>query len=87
MPLGNSGDSRATETTGCVFNIERFATRDGTRIAVELDWNDQPNGSYLSAGLILAPEPTEANPSRGRSWLKVEYVGVPPGRNARLVVD
>ncbi len=69
-----------------VRTVERFAIRDGTRIAIELDWNNQANGSYLSAGLVLAPEPTEANPLRGRSWLKVEYVGVPPGRNARLVV-
>jgi hypothetical protein len=65
---------------------ERFAIRDGTRITIELDWNDQANGSYLSAALILAAEPTEENPLRGRNWLKAEYVGVPPGRKARLAV-
>jgi hypothetical protein len=65
---------------------ERFPIRDGTWIAVELDWNDQANGSYLSAGLILAAEPTEENPLKGRNWLKAEYVGVPPGRKARLAV-
>jgi hypothetical protein len=65
---------------------ERFPIRDGTRVTVELDWNDQTNGSYLSAGLILAAEPTDANPLKGRDWLKAEYVGVPPGRKARLAV-
>jgi hypothetical protein len=83
-------DTRGTRDDTVKFlgvrTVERFAVRDGTRIAIELDWNNQANGSYLSAGLILTPEASGANPLRSRSWLKAEYVGVPPGRNVRLVV-
>ncbi len=57
-----------------------------TRIAAEFDWNRQANGSYLASALILAPEPVDTNPLRTKDWLKVEYVGVPPGRNGRIVV-
>jgi hypothetical protein len=57
-----------------------------TRISGELDWNKQANGSYLSAALILAPTAASTNPLTGADWVKVEYVGVPPGQNARLVV-
>jgi hypothetical protein len=55
-----------------------------TRIASDIDWNDQANGCYLSAGLVLAPAQTEGNPLQGKDWLNVEYVGVPPGKNGRL---
>jgi hypothetical protein len=65
----------------------RRRLRDGARIAVHLDWNDQANGSYLSAGVVLAAQATDGNPLRTPDWLSVEYVGVPPGRNARLKVD
>ena len=58
-----------------------------TRISLRLDWNEQANGSYLSAGLVLSPENTTGNPLQRRNWLKVEYVGVPPGKNARLAVS
>jgi len=62
----------------------RLARR--ARVDVQIDWNDQANGSYLTAGVLLAPKATEGNPLRTANWLKVEYVGVPPGRNARLLV-
>ena len=62
----------------------RFAAE--TRITAELDWNDQANGSYLRAGLVLSPLATSGNPQEGSDWLKVEYVGVPPGKNARILV-
>ena len=32
LPLSDSQGSQETEITGCVFNIERFAIRDGPRI-------------------------------------------------------
>ena len=69
-----------------VRTVEKIPLREGTRIGATLDWNDQVNGSYLSAAMILTPETTSGNPLRGRDWLKIEYVGVPPGRNARLAV-
>jgi len=57
-----------------------------TRIAVELDWNAQVNGSYLSAGIVLAPHATREDPLATPDWISVQYVGVPPGRRARMVV-
>jgi hypothetical protein len=56
------------------------------RIAVDLDWNSQSNGSYLSAAIVLSPSATSQSPFNASDWLKVEYVGVPPGRNARMVI-
>ena len=63
---------------------EAFAVGEGLCAAVTLDWNEQANGSYLSAAVILAGAQTLGNPLRGEDWLAAEYVGVPPGRNARL---
>jgi hypothetical protein len=83
-------DTRGTRDDTVKFlgarTVRAFPVTAGTRIAVTLDWNGQANGSYLSAALILSPEATRVNPLRGRRWLKVEYVGVPPGRTARLAV-
>ena len=59
---------------------------DGICLATTLDWNDQANGSYLTAALVLAAEETNENPLDLEDWLAVEYVGVPPGRNARLQI-
>jgi hypothetical protein len=66
---------------------EAFAVGEGLCVAATLDWNDQANGSYLSAALVLAGAATLENPLRGEDWLAAEYVGVPPGRNARLQLD
>jgi hypothetical protein len=55
-------------------------------VSFELDWNNQQNGSYLSAGVILAPDVTSGDPGALSDWLKIEYVGVPPGHHARMVV-
>ena len=69
-----------------VRSAHRVRLRKEARIAVELDWNDQANGSYLSAAVVLSPHVADDNPERSPDWLKVEYIGVPPGRNARLIV-
>jgi hypothetical protein len=55
-------------------------------VAVRLDWGAQANGSYLTAALVLSPHVTGGNPLTASDWLQVAYVGVPPGRNARLLV-
>jgi hypothetical protein len=55
------------------------------RYSVEVDWS-HANGSNLSADVIVSPEATQGNPLAGRDWVRVAYVGVPPGRNARLLV-
>ncbi len=63
---------------------EAFAVGEGLCVAATLDWNDQANGSYLSATVILAGAETLENPLREQDWLAAEYVGVPPGAHARL---
>ena len=83
-------DTRGTRDDTVKFlgarTVPAFPMAEGTRIAVTVDWNGQANGSYLTAAVILTPEATRGNPLRGRDWFKVEYVGVPPGQNARLIV-
>lgn len=58
----------------------------GVRVTAELDWNDQANGSYLSSELVVSPSGVVGNPLEKPDWILVGYVGVPPGRNARMVV-
>jgi hypothetical protein len=36
--------------------------------------------------MYLCPTVTNGNPEEEKDWLKFEYVGVPPGRNARGVI-
>jgi len=52
-------------------------------VAFEVDWNNQANGCYLQASVFLCPTKTDATAAAEPDWLKFEYVGVPPGRNAR----
>jgi len=59
---------------------------DGKEISFDLDWNNQSNGCYLTASMYLCPTVTNGNPGEEKNWLKFEYVGVPPGRNARCVI-
>ena len=56
-------------------------------ISLDLDWNNQVNGCYLSAGLFLCPTATTENPGDEKEWIKLEYRGVPPGKNARIVIS
>lgn len=69
-----------------VRNTRLIDLSKATRIAVELDWNHQINGSYLSVALVLSPHKTKQNPLKTSDWLKIEYVGVPPGQNARMII-
>jgi hypothetical protein len=57
-----------------------------TRLRISLDWGPPQNGSYLAAAVVLSPHKTDANPEATADWLSIGYVGVPPGRNARLLV-
>lgn len=56
-------------------------------ISFELDWNDQRNGCYLTAGVYLCPTATDGTPRDEKDWFKFEYIGVPPGKNARAWVS
>jgi hypothetical protein len=69
-----------------VRSIPAIQLAGEVRISVDLDWNKQTNGSYLSAAIVLSPHATSTNPFALPDWLKIEYVGVPPGQNARMVV-
>jgi hypothetical protein len=69
-----------------VRTVRPIPLREGTRIVVRLDWGEQANGSYLTAGIVLSPHATGGNPRATPDWLEVAYAGVPPGRNARMVV-
>ena len=60
--------------------------RQPFQLSFALDWNNQRNGCYLSAGVFLCPTPTDGNPADEKNWWKFEYVGVPPGRNARAAI-
>ena len=57
------------------------------RISFDLDWNNQSNGCYLTASFFLCPTITDGNPENENEWVKFEYVGVPPGKNARAVIS
>ncbi len=52
-------------------------------IAFEIDWNDQANGSYLAAGVYLSPAWTPGAVAQEADWIKMEYIGVPPGSTGR----
>jgi hypothetical protein len=66
--------------------VPPITLRDGREIVVQLDWGNQTNGSYLTAGVVLSPHVTQGNPLTTDDWLSVTYVGVPPGRHGRMVV-
>jgi hypothetical protein len=65
-----------------VRSVSAFPTVQGLEVAFDLDWNQQANGCYLSAGVYLCPEAGE-NPQASTDWVCLEYVGVPPGKTVR----
>ncbi|MBM4037209.1 MAG: hypothetical protein FJ290_01735 [Planctomycetes bacterium] len=58
-------------------------TQGPLELSTEIDWNNQANGCYLQASLFLCPTSTDRTAEKEEDWLKFEYVGVPPGKNAR----
>ena len=83
-------DTRSTRDDTVKFlgarAVPPIALQDGREIVVQLDWGNQTNGSYLTGGVVLSPHVTQGNPLTTEDWLGVTYVGVPPGRNGRMVV-
>jgi hypothetical protein len=69
-----------------VRSVEKVDFHAGKKISFDLDWNNQSNGCYLTASMYLCPTVTNGNPEEENDWLKYEYVGVPPGRNARCAI-
>ena len=69
-----------------VKSIEKVNFSEGKEISFDLDWNNQSNGCYLTGSIYLCPNATDENPRNENDWLKFEYIGVPPGQNARSVI-
>jgi len=69
-----------------IRSVQKVNFTDGKRISFDLDWNNQSNGCYLTAAMYLCPTATGGNPEEENDWLKIEYVGVPPGYNARCII-
>lgn len=69
-----------------VRSVEKIDLSEGKEISFELGWNNQSNGAYLTGGVYISPDATDENPRNGNDWLKFEYIGVPPGLNARSVI-
>jgi len=55
-------------------------------LAATIDWNRQANGCYLRASLYLCPTAAKGTAKAEPDWLKLEYVGVPPGKNGRALL-
>jgi hypothetical protein len=70
-----------------VRTVRPLRLRPPVEVSFVLDWNDQKNGCYLTAGVLLCPTATDGNPEDEKDWFKFEYVGVPPGQNARAWVS
>lgn len=68
----------------CLYQID-FTTPK--RISVDLDWNNQANGCYLTAAIYICPTITTGNPQDDKNWLRFEYIGVPPGENTRCAIS
>jgi hypothetical protein len=66
-----------------VRTLETIDFSDTTHIELNLDWNKQSNGCYLTASLYLCPIISD-NPKDEDDWLQFEYSGVPPGQNVRV---
>lgn len=69
-----------------VRTAKPISLRQPFQLSFELDWNEQANGCYLTAGIFLCPTATDGNPGDEKDWWNFEYVGVPPGKNARAWV-
>lgn len=69
-----------------VRDVQKVDFSEGVNISFDLDWNNQSNGCYLTGSIYLCPTVTNGNPRDENDWLKFEYVGVPPGKNARGVI-
>jgi len=69
-----------------IRSMDKLSFQDLNEISFDLDWNNQTNGSYLTTAVYLCHTVSNSNPEREEDWLKFEYIGVPPGQNARAVI-
>jgi len=83
LGINTIGTADATVKLLGVRSMKTVNFTDKKEISLDLDWNNQSNGCYLAASVIICPTITEGNPEEERDWLKFEYIGVPPGYHAR----
>lgn len=85
--LGLSIDAMGTRATPLkvvgVRSAAPLAVGEALEVVWGLDWNAQANGSYLKAAVYLAPRATDGDPEALPDWIRVSYVGVPPGETFR----
>jgi hypothetical protein len=86
LRAGTLGTDDATVKFLGVRTAQPIDFKNGVAISFDLDWNDQVNGSYLTGAVYLCPTATGKNPQDADDWIRFEYVGVPPGRNARATI-
>ena len=56
------------------------------RLSWTLDWQGVQNTSYLKTGVYLSPHRTDGDPAALPDWIRIEYVGVPPGDRWRYAI-
>lgn len=69
-----------------VVSVQPLVLAGSKRLKCEFDWNEQLNGCYLTGAIYLCPTLTTKSPEDEDQWLRLEYVGVPPGKNARAAI-
>ncbi|HEY4486018.1 MAG TPA: hypothetical protein VI702_06860 [Nitrospiria bacterium] len=79
-------DDRTVKFLG-VRSMREVPLKTGAEVSFDLDWNNQSNGSYLSAAFYLCPTITSKNPENEPDWIRIEYIGVPPGQNTRPAIS
>ncbi len=65
----------------------RGGATDAFELGLTMQWTSSTNGSYLSMDLVLCPTATNGDPMKEPDWLRFAYVGVPPGRMARALLE
>ena len=78
-------DDRTVKALGAV-SLTSLPLSGKGRLSLDFDWNKQANGCYLTGAIYLCPTLTKEDPEDEPQWLRLEYVGVPPGKNARLAI-
>lgn len=86
LRCGTRGTDDKTVKALGVVSLAPLSLTGKKRLSYDFDWNKQANGCYLTGAIYLCPTLTKANPEDEPQWVRLEYVGVPPGKNARLAI-
>lgn len=55
-----------------IRSLQKIDFTEAKVISFDLDWNDQANGCYLTAGIYLCPVATDTNPGDEPDWLALQ---------------